>query len=205
MPLMPTPLKVATPATAFTVTVPTVVAPVFTDIVTAAVLPVTVLPTASRTVTTGWVVKAAPLAATAAEVVSANCVAAPGVPVAVKVKGEPLKLPLVAVSVLAPAVVLRVQAGLVAMPALSLVTVAGEPGEASEPPPLAAVKVTDTPLTALPCASVTFTDGAVVTAVPTVALCELPPFNAIVAAVPEVTANVVEVADVRDPLLALSV
>jgi hypothetical protein len=76
---MPTPLKVATPFTAFTVTVPTVVAPVFTDIVTAAVLPVTVLPTASRTVTTGWVVKPAPLAAPAAEVVSANCVAAPGV------------------------------------------------------------------------------------------------------------------------------
>jgi hypothetical protein len=69
---MPTPLKVATPATAFTVTVPTVVAPVFTDIVTSAVLPVTVLPTASRTVTTGWVVKAAPVVAPAAEVVSAN-------------------------------------------------------------------------------------------------------------------------------------
>jgi hypothetical protein len=69
---MPTPLKVATPATAFTVIVPTVVAPVFTVIVTAAVLPVTVLPTASRTVTTGWVVNAAPLTDPAADVESAS-------------------------------------------------------------------------------------------------------------------------------------
>ena len=77
--------------------------------------------------------------------------------------------------------------------------------EASEPEPVPVAKVTDTPLTALPCASVTVTDGAVVTAVPTVTLCELPPFNAIVAAVPAVTAKALEVADVRDPLLALSV
>ena len=116
--------------------------------------------------------------------------------------GEPLRLPLVAVSVFAPAVVLSVQAGLLEIPALSVVTVVPD---ASEPEPVPVAKVTDTPLTALPCASVTFTDGAVVTAVPTVALCELPPFNAIVVAVPEVMANVVEVADVKDPLLALSV
>jgi hypothetical protein len=135
-------------------------------------------------------------------VVIANCVAAPAVPVAVKVTGDPLNDPLVAVTVFAPAVVPSVQAGLAAMPALSVVTAALE---ANEPEPVATAKVTDTPLTALPCASVTFTDGAVDTAVPTVALWLFPPFTAIVVAVPEVTANALEVADVRDPLLAVSV
>jgi hypothetical protein len=99
--------------------------------------------------------------------VIANCVAAPAVPVAVKVMGEPLRLPLAAVSVFAPAVVPKVQAGLMAIPALSVVTALLE---AIEPPPVATAKVTDTPLTALPCASVTFTDGAAATAVFTVAL-----------------------------------
>jgi hypothetical protein len=127
-------------------------------------------------------------------VVIANCVAAPAVPVAVKVMGEPLRLPLVAVSVLAPAVVPRVQAGLVAMPVLSVVTALLE---AIEPPPVATAKVTDTPLTALPCASVTLTDGAVVTAVATVALWLLPPFTAIVVAVPELTVTLPEFAAVN--------
>jgi hypothetical protein len=148
------------------------------------------------------VAKAAPLAPPTGCVVIANCVAAPAVPVAVKVMGEPLKLPLVAVSVFAPAVVPSVQAGLVATPALSVVTAIVE---ANEPPPVATAKVTDSPLTALPCASVTFTDGAVATAVPTVALCPVPPFTAIVVAVPELTLNAVDVADVSDPLEALSV
>ena len=85
--------------------------------------------------------------------------------------------------------VLSVQAGLLEIPALSVVTVVPD---ASEPEPVPVAKVTDTPLTALPCASVTFTDGAVVTAVPTVALCEFPPFNAIVVAVPEVTVKFCE-------------
>jgi hypothetical protein len=115
--------------------------------------------------------------------VIANCVAAPATPVAVKLTGEPVNPVAVAVRVFAPAVVLSVQAGLVAMPALSVVTALDE---TNEPEPVPATKVTDTPFTALPCASVTFTDGAVATAVPTVALCELPPFNAIVVAVPEV-------------------
>jgi hypothetical protein len=124
----------------------------------------------------------------------ANCVAAPAVPVAVKVMGEPLKLPLVAVSVFAPAVVPRVQAGLVAMPALSVVTA---PVEANEPPPVATAKFTDTPLTALPCASVTLTDGAVATAVLTVALWLFPPVTAIVVAVPELTVTVAAFAAVN--------
>ena len=100
-----------------------------------------------------------------------------------KLTGEPVNVPLVAVSVFAPAVVLSVQAGLLEIPALSVVTVVPD---ASEPEPAPVTKVTDTPLTALPCASVTFTDGAVVTAAPTVALWLLPPFNAMVVAVPEV-------------------
>ena len=127
-------------------------------------------------------------------VVIANCVAKPAVPVAVTVTGDPLKLPLVAVSVLAPDVVPKVQAGLVAMPALSVVTALVD---ANEPPPVATAKVTDTPLTALPCASVTFTDGAAVTtAVLTVALCPVPPFTAIVVAVPELTVTLPEFAAV---------
>ena len=127
-------------------------------------------------------------------VVIANCVAAPAVPVAVMVTGEPLNDPLVAVSVFAPAVVPKVQARLVAIPALSVVTAVVE---ANEPPPVATAKVTDTPLTALPCASVTLTDGAVATAVATVALWLLPPFSAIVVAVPELTVTLPEFAAVK--------
>jgi hypothetical protein len=140
------------------------------------------------------VAKAAPLAPPTGCVVIANCVAAPAVPVAVKVMGEPLRLPLIAVSVFAPAVVPKVQAGLVATPALSVVTALLE---AIEPPPVATAKVTDTPLTALPCASVTFTDGAVATAVLTVALWVLPPSTAIVVAVPELTVTLPEFAAVN--------
>jgi hypothetical protein len=65
----------------------------------------------------------------------------------VKVTGEPVNVPLVAVSVFAPAMVPNVQAGLVATPVLSVVTT---PVETKEPDPLVTAKVTDTPLTALP-------------------------------------------------------
>ena len=123
----------------------------------------------------------------------ANCVAAPAVPVAAKVMGEPLRLPLVAVTVFAPAVVPKVQTGLVATPVLSVLAA---PLEAIEPPPLATANVTDTPLTALPFASVTVTDGAVATAVFTVALWLLPPLSAIVVAVPELTVTLPEFAEV---------
>ena len=107
--------------------------------------------------------------------------------------GEPLRLPLVAVSVFAPAVVPKVQTGLVAIPALSVVTAVVE---ANEPPPVATAKVTDTPLTALPCASVTLTDGAVATAVLTVTLWLFPPFTAIVVGVPKLTVTLPEFATV---------
>ena len=62
-------MKVATPATALTVVVPTVVAPLLTVMVTEVVLLVTVLPTASLMVMTGWVLNAEPLALPAAWVV----------------------------------------------------------------------------------------------------------------------------------------
>jgi len=134
-------------------------------------------------------------------VVIANCVAAPAVPVAEIVSGEPVNPAEVTRNVFAPASVPNVQAGLVAMPVLSVVTA---PVEAIDPLPLANANVTDTPLTALPWASVTFTDGATVTAVATVALWLLPPFTAIVAAVP--TVGVMDcVTDVRDPLAKVSV
>jgi hypothetical protein len=198
-------LKVATPATAETAEPPV-------SVPLPALLPkanptevvdvVTRFPYTSctSTVTAGLIVAAATTALGC--VPNANCVAAPATPVAVKVTGEPLNVPLVAVSVFAPAVVPKVQAGLVAIPVLSVVTALLE---ANEPEPVATEKVTETPLTALPCASVTFTDGAVVTAVPTVALCKLPPFNAIVVAVPGPTLKALDVTDVRDPPLALSV
>ena len=79
VPLMPTPEKVATPATALTVVAPSVVPLPLTVMVTEAVLLVTVPPKASLRVTTGWVVKAEPLAAPAALVVSVAWVAAPTV------------------------------------------------------------------------------------------------------------------------------
>ena len=67
-------------------------------------------------------------------------------PEAVKVTGEPLRLTLLAVRVLAPTVVPSVQLPTVAMPEASVV--AGEP--VTEPPPEATVKVTLTPGTGLP-------------------------------------------------------
>jgi hypothetical protein len=116
--------------------------------------------------------------------------AAPAVPVAVKVRGEPVSPALVAVKVFVPAVVPKVQAGDVAIPEALVVTVAGVP---SEPPPLATAKVTLTPETGFPCESVTRTLGFVDTAVPTVALWLLPALIVTVLAAP---------ADISMPVLA---
>jgi len=68
------------------------------------------------------------------------------VPVALKVTGEPLSEPLVAVRVLELAVVPRVQLPTVAMPEASVV--ASVP--VTEPPPEVTAKVTGTPETGLP-------------------------------------------------------
>ena len=83
---MPTSVKVAIPLEALTVVLPTVVAllsPPVTDMVTEAVLVVTMLPKASLMVMMGWVVNAEPLALPFAEVVSVAWVAMPKVGVMV--------------------------------------------------------------------------------------------------------------------------
>ena len=96
---------------------------------------------------------------------TAICVAGPTVPVAVKVTGEPVRDPLVAVKVFEPTVVPKVQLPTVAIP-LTLV-IADAP--VTEPPPVATAKVTLTPLTGLLFTSFTITLGGVATAVPAVA------------------------------------
>ncbi len=88
---MPTSEKVATPATAVTVAVPTVVPLPLTVMVTEAVLVVTMLPKVSLMVMMGWVVNAEPLALPFAAVVSVARVAVPkvGVMVCVAVAKDP--------------------------------------------------------------------------------------------------------------------
>jgi hypothetical protein len=129
-------------------------------------------------------VNAAPDAVPTAALVITNWEAAPTVPVAVKVMGEPVKEPEVAVNVFDPTVVPRVHAGDVATPEEFVVTV---PDDAREPPPVATAKVTEVPETPLPPESVTRTAGAVDTAEPAVADWELPALNAIVVAAPTET------------------
>jgi len=126
---------------------------------------------------------------------SASVVAAPAVPVAVKLTGEPARPALVAESRLLPAAVPRVQLPTVAMP-LALVVA---PSPVALPPPKVTAKVTPTPLTALPLTSVTFTLGATATLLPAVALWPLPPLMAMATAAPAVTATLDEVAAVREP------
>src|SRR6185437_6668403 len=86
--------------------------------------------------------------------------------VAVAVKVTTGTLATLAVSVLVPAVAPRIQRVGAAMPLASLAT---EP-PTTVPAPLATLNVTVVPLTALPNASLTRTDGAVATAAFTVAL-----------------------------------
>ncbi len=88
---MPTSVKVATPATALTVAVPTVVPLPLTVMVTEAELVVTMLPKVSLMVIMGWVVNAEPLALPFAAVVIVARVATPkvGVMVWVAVAKDP--------------------------------------------------------------------------------------------------------------------
>ena len=95
--------------------------------------------------------------------------AAPAVPVAVNVTGLPVNPATVAATVLAPAVVPSVHEVNAAKPDPSDVTVLPLAGTV-EPPPLATVKVTRTPLTGFPFTSRTTTRGGVVTDAPTVAV-----------------------------------
>jgi len=161
---MPTSLNVATPPIAHTSAVPTTVAPALGLIDTLVLLLVTVLPDASTMATTGCVVKAAPFAAPAALVTMTNPLAAPAVPVAVNVTGEPASPVAVAVRVFAPTVVPSVQLPTVAVPLAFVVWLL----PVREPPPLATAKITLTPLTGVLLASVMITVGRVTKAPPTV-------------------------------------
>ena len=118
---------------------------------------------------------------------TAICVAAPAVPVAVNVTGEPVSPADVAVRVLLPAVVPSVQLVTAAIPlAFVAIAVVGT----TVPPPDATAKVTFTPLTGLLLASRTMTEGATATAVPAVALWPFPALIAICVAAPGVTVTV---------------
>ena len=82
------------------------------------------------------------------------------------VTGLPVNPVAVALRVFAPAAAPSVQLPTVAMPALDVVGVA----PVMLPPPAATANVTLTPATAFPFASVTFTDGLVLTVLPAVAV-----------------------------------
>src|SRR5207248_522835 len=105
-------------------------------------------------------------------------VAAPAVPIAVNVTGLPESDPDVAISVFCPAVGPRLQLPTVAIPLASLIWVA----PVTLPLPGPGAKVTDTPETGLPNASVTITDGGTGRVLPAGACCPLPPLGPIVAA-----------------------
>ena len=129
-------------------------------------MPETGLLFASCTITLGAVAMAEPAVADCpSPALAAICVAAPTVPVAVNVTGDPVSDPLVAVMVLDPTVVPRVQLPTVAMPPAFVVTDA----LVTEPPPVAIANVTLMPETGLLCASLMMTLGAVPTAEPAVA------------------------------------
>src|SRR5207245_10326073 len=108
--------------------------------------------------------------------------AAPALPVAVKVTGLPASDADVAVNVFAPAVALSVQLPTVAMPLPLVVWLP----PVTVPFPGATANVTATPVTGFPFASLTITDGGVLTAVPAVADWLVALFAAIVAAAPAV-------------------
>jgi len=146
--------------------------------------PATGLPFASLTITEGGEPTAVPAGAVwLVGLFAAIVAAAPAVPVAANVTGLPDSEPEVAVSVLLPAVVPRVQLPTAAIPLASVVWVA----PVTLPPPEPGAKVTDTPETGLPNGSVTITDGGTGTALPAGACCALPPWGAIVAAAAEFT------------------
>ena len=105
----------------------------------------------------------------------------PATAVAVKVTGEPVSEPEVALKVFAPVVVPNVHEPTVAIPLASVVAVV----PVAEPPPDATANVTLTPDTGLPPASVTTTDGGVATAVPIDADWLIPEETAIVVAEPD--------------------
>ena len=125
--------------------------------------PATGFPFASFTITDGGDVTALPAVADwLVGLFAAIVAAAPAVPVAVKVTGLPVSDPDVAVRVLLPAVALSVQLPTVATPLAFVVWLP----PVTVPFPGATAKVTATPPTAFPFASLTITDGGEATAVP---------------------------------------
>src|SRR5437763_1700177 len=142
------------------------------------------LPFASWSWTTGCWANATPFCALLdGAVVSASFVAAPAVPVAVKVTGLPVRPLDVTVSVFCPAVALSVHDVSAAIPSVPVLT--GVVG-VTVPLPSAGVNVTATPATGFPFASFTITDGGELTAVPAGALGLVGLFVAILAAAPAV-------------------
>jgi hypothetical protein len=151
-------------------------------------VPATGLLKASCTITAGRVATAVPTVALwLFPAFTAIDVAVPAVPVAVNVTGLPVSPADVAVRVLVPAVVPRVQFVTAATPLLPVRTaVVG----ATVPPPDATANVTLVLATGLLNWSVTKTAGGVVTAVPTMALSLFPALTAIAAAPAALTITV---------------
>ena len=198
------PLNVAAPPVTVVAVLLLGVAPAgLTVAVTTTPLSFTGLLLASCNCTTGCWRSATPLwALLEGAVVSTSFVAAPAVPVAVNVTGLPVSPVAVAVSVLVPAVGLRVHDVSAAMPSAPVLT--GVVG-VTVPLPAAGVNVTATFATGFPLASFTITEGGGLTAVPAGAEVP-PPFAAIVAAGPAVpvAVNVTGLPD-KVPELAVNV
>src|SRR6184192_995943 len=162
------------------------------------------LPFASWSWTTGCWANATPFCALLdGAVVSASFVAAPAVPVAVKVTGLPVRPLDVTVSVFCPAVALSVHDVSAAIPSVPVLT--GVVG-VTVPLPSAGVNVTATPVTGFPFASFTITDGGGLTALPISADWLVGLFGAMVAAAPAVpvAVNVIGL-PVSDPDVAVRV
>jgi hypothetical protein len=108
------------------------------------------------------------------------------VPVALKITGDPVSPVAAAVRLLGPAAEPSVHDPTVAIPDAFVVAF----GALTEPPPLATANTTATPATAFPFESVTFTEGAIATALPATAVCASPPLIEIDPAEPGVAVAV---------------
>jgi len=182
VPVSVSPVNVADPLEAVVAVALLGAAPAgLTVAVTTTPLWLTGLPLASSSWSTGCWAKATPFCAVLdGAVVSASFVAAPGVPSAVNVTGLPASPLDVAVSVLVPAVVLRVQLPTVAIPLPFVVWVP----PVTLPLPAAGANVTVTLATGLAAPSRTITDGGEATPLPAGADCVVGLLAAIAAAVP---------------------
>jgi hypothetical protein len=195
VPLNVSPLNVAAPFPAVVAVAPLAVAPAGLGVaVTTMPAWLTGLPLASWSWTTGCCASGTPLRAVLeGGVVTTTFVAAPAVPVAVKVRGLPASVPDVAVSVFVPAVGPRVHDVAAATPSAPVVT--GDVG-VTVPLPGGTANVTATPATGLPLASLAITAGGDRTALPAGASWVTGLFAAIDVAAPALSAIAPEVAGV---------